>query len=1151
MQDFRTLASSDWPVHRLRGGGGLVAEVRATGGLARLNAGSLALSSEVASPLAAGGPRLWLRKTGEEAAVPLLGPGAEPTLAASDEAIRWSGDAGGFGYAVELRLDADAARWFWLVRVEADTPQDEAEVELLLLAGIGLADEGTLRNNEKYVSHYVDHAVLEHGRVGLVQLCRQALKQSTGFPQVLAGCVPSCVGVATDAVAAMGTRAKVATPDAGVRQWPEGANVCQHEAAAAVLRSCPLRVAPGRPGEATFFFELCPDHPQASSGEDLSRVDAIERAAAGARQKSRQKSADRRSGTPVLAAVRGFAAAPLAGDPASGEDLAAWFGPRDDWREIEELHGELASFFCGEATHVATRGKEARLRRGHGHLLRTGEGLMPGAELATATVFQRGAFGSHLTLGNTVFGRWSGVVRDELNLDPSTGLRIAVEDEGAPGGWRVLGVATAFATTPGTASWWYRFGPDVLRVWVAAAAEGPLLAYAAEWLAGEPRRLRVSLQVSPGPAENAAAVEVGVLDDGFAARPAGGSPLDAQGPAPGLLLRFAEGSAQTLGGDELLTGEERVGHPWLVAVLAAEAATAWTIELCNNLAETVDVSDEPADPDAFWLGLAARAGFDAGPDPRTRRLSEALPWLVHNAVIHLSTPVGLEQFTGGAWGTRDVCQGPVELLAGLGRHDVVAEILKIVFANQRRAGGGGVAAGGWPQWFMLPPYQDTRAGDAHGDVVVWPLKALADHLRAAGHAALLEEKVAWVDDDAASTLREHAEAAVGNIDAHRIPGTALMAYGHGDWNDALQPAEPWMAERMVSAWTNALLFETLLGLAVGCGDPAWKGRLEARADALAADFHRLLTPPGPDGEAEVMGVGIFDEAGESVEPLLHPAAVRSVVRHGLIAINRGILSGLLAGDAAARHLALLREHLLAPDGARLMDRPPAYRGGVSETFQRAESAAFFGREVGLMYTHSHLRYAEVLANVGRDAAGAEAGAGGVLAELLKVNPVGIADSVSHALPRQANAYFSSSDAAFAHREEADEHYAKVMAGEVPVEGGWRVYSSGPGIFVRLIVQELVGVAVAGSGEAAVLGLDPRLPADLAGPVELDLAARGLPVRVVVDPAVPAGTPPTAGGEPLAGAQRAGAGWALPVAALGGATEVVVGCGVAGGSGSPG
>ena len=39
-----------------------------------------------------------------------------------------------------------------------------------------------------------------------------------------------------------------------------------------------------------------------------------------------------------------------------------------------------------------------------------------------------------------------------------------------------------------------------------------------------------------------------------------------------------------------------------------------------------------------------------------------------------------------------------------------------------------------------------------------------------------------------------------------------------------------------------------------------------------------------------------------------------------------------------------------------MDRPLAYHGGPETIFRRAESAAFFGREIGLMYVHSHLRY---------------------------------------------------------------------------------------------------------------------------------------------------------------------------------------------------
>ena len=36
---------------------------------------------------------------------------------------------------------------------------------------------------------------------------------------------------------------------------------------------------------------------------------------------------------------------------------------------------------------------------------------------------------------------------------------------------------------------------------------------------------------------------------------------------------------------------------------------------------------------------------------------------------------------------------------------------------------------------------------------------------------------------------------------------------------------------------------------------------------------------------------------------------------------------------------------------------------IYKIFRRAESAAFFGREIGLMYVHAHLRYGEALATL--------------------------------------------------------------------------------------------------------------------------------------------------------------------------------------------
>ncbi|MBV9289857.1 MAG: cellobiose phosphorylase, partial [Hyphomicrobiales bacterium] len=150
-----------------------------------------------------------------------------------------------------------------------------------------------------------------------------------------------------------------------------------------------------------------------------------------------------------------------------------------------------------------------------------------------------------------------------------------------------------------------------------------------------------------------------------------------------------------------------------------------------------------------------------------------------------------------------------------------------------------------------------------------------------------------------------------------------------------------------------------------------------------------------------------------------------------------------------RHLAAMRKHLIFPDGARLMDRPIAYHGGPETTFRRAESAAFFGREIGLMYVHSHLRYGEAMHVAGEAEALWDA--------LLVVNPIAVTDRIENASLRQRNAYFSSSDAAFADRYDASAEWDLVKPGKIAVDGGWRIYSSGPGLYVSAIIKGVFGI----------------------------------------------------------------------------------------------
>ncbi len=139
-----------------------------------------------------------------------------------------------------------------------------------------------------------------------------------------------------------------------------------------------------------------------------------------------------------------------------------------------------------------------------------------------------------------------------------------------------------------------------------------------------------------------------------------------------------------------------------------------------------------------------------------------------------------------------------------------------------------------------------------------------------------------------------------------------------------------------------------------------------------------------------------------------------------------------------------------------------------------------------MYTHAHLRYAQALAHYGD--------AQGFFEALGKVNPIGLRARIPSAARRQANCYYTSSDAACFDRYQAYAQYARVLAGEIPLQGGWRVYSSGPGVFVSLIVTTLFGLGL----ERSQLVIDPVMPSALNGlRLKLELLGRKVEVSYAI------------------------------------------------------
>jgi cellobiose phosphorylase len=443
-------------------------------------------------------------------------------------------------------------------------------------------------------------------------------------------------------------------------------------------------------------------------------------------------------------------------------------------------------------------------------------------------------------------------------------------------------------------------------------------------------------------------------------------------------------------------------------------------------------------------------------------ISEILPWFKQNALIHFLNPRGLEQFSGGGWGTRDVCQGAVELLLATGKFKSVRQILIFVFSQQNLNGD-------WPQWFMLyEKDQYIRADESHGDIIFWPLLALSEYIKTTNDVKFLEEIVTYFDDldhTQSESIDLHIDRAIVLIESRKISNTSLIYFGRGDWNDALQPINEDLRSNLCSSWMVILNFQTyrILSEVYRISNNIEKQNFYLiSSNSILKDFQKFLIPQG-----FVCGLAYFQD-GKVEKYFLHPLDSTTNVNVSLLPIIYGLNNEMFSSDQILSHSTILEEKLKFIDGIHLFDKPFLYNGGMKKIFERAETASFFGREIGLMYTHAHLRYCETLAYMGRSEDFFQA--------LLLMNPIALQSLVPSSSRRQANCYYSSSDPFFKDRYEASKEYSKLQKGTIPLEGGWRVYSSGAGIAIKIIIQKFLGLKI--STESLVI--DPVIPKRYSG-----------------------------------------------------------------------
>lgn len=1030
-----------------------------------------------------GGVFLRRHTDGSVQSAPLVGARSASSFSVVDGSARWAGEVLGAAYTVSLVLGPTGDLWVWRVDLASAEGGAAGTYDVVVAQDLALAPEGMSLSSEPYVSQYIVHHVVEGRAEGSVLASRQTMATAPVLPLAVSGIVEGARAHLTDGFSLYGLDSKLDGHAHALDTAEWDSLVYQYELSMPTLLGPTLDLSEPRTVHAVTAF--VPDY----RGELADAVDAVP----GLFERAVEAAAAVVASDAAAPAVRSLlVSAPLLAGRDLTEDELVDLGAGSVLQPERAADGSLLSYFTADATHVVSRAKELAVERPHGHVVKAGTDVAPNDNILSATSYVYGVFASHVVVGNTSVNRFVSVQRNHLNLLRSSGVRALVKIDGA---WNLLGVPSALVMDLGGLRWVYQTPAGRIDVRTTASAEGRVLEVRVD--SEQPLELLVTVDVELG--DHAWSAEPAL--DGRALVFTAEAGTDVQSHCPDLTYVLASPTGR-IGDDSVLFADGEARRTSVVTV-AFEAATSASVVLTGDLegrapaldaaARALDAAlDVPAELVAHRRYVADfTRNLHVEGSGRLAEVNLLLPWFTQNGLIHFLVPHGLEQYSGAAWGTRDVCQGPLELNLAFGRFDTARDIVLRVFGHQDPDGT-------LPQWFMFDAYSERYSDEAHGDVVVWPLMALGEYLSATGDTSVLDVEVPFWDSSArragteAVPVLEHVRASLEYIRTHRAPGTQLLSYGEGDWDDTLQPAQESMKEEMASAWTVALLFQatsTLSALLRGGSHGTLADELQAEADVIAAEFaDRLMI------DDVLAGYVVF--APEGPWPVIHPTDDRTGLRYRLIPMTRSIIAGLFTPEQVLRHEALVEDNLHFPDGVRLMDRPAPFQDGITKYFRRGEQAANVGREIGLMYTHAHVRYTQALAALGRER---------LVTELLRISPVGQFERLDHSAARQRNCFYSSSDAGFTDRYDFAENFDRLRDGSVQVKGGWRVYSSGPGIYLRQLVHGALGITERAGGVV----FDPVLAAeddgtvlgvDLAGVhrrVTLHVVAGDAPVRVEV------------------------------------------------------
>ena len=1031
---------------KIRNSPGLSVEFLKTGLIKNILADPIRINLKDSTPFSRTGTNIYLREISDPYKyIPLTGPESNSLFTiCRNEFIAW-GNWKKLEYLCILRLSEISMSWQWTIEI-TNTSGNESDIDLFYIQDVGLKTHNDALVNEYYVSQYIERLILDEASYGKVVCCRQNMNEPEGTRWLMLACKNGAVAAATDGMQFYGNRYR----STGV---PEGllsdvlSGEYAGESSIVALQTKPLNLSPDRKHRTAFVAKYLSDHPLASSSEDLKLLPGL-------MLEFENRLPDSRIKKKIISPVKNiFNSSPfLTAEDLTEEELSIFFG--SGRAHLEKSDGKVLSFFNDEQYHIVLRAKEKLVDRPHGHIMQAKAGLVPDENIISTNTFAYGVFNSHLTQGNTNFNILLSICSSQFNTSCESGQRIFVKVDGR---LYLLGVPSAYEIGLNHSRWIYKHGQHSFQVrsWTSKTAhqvnldfkviKGDSVAILISNHFDETNGWRISKDLSatefvakPKP--------LSMIADKF---PNAQFRITIHGPKSGFKI-FREHYLPR----SFLVLDVKKTSSFCMSFLGEVCSGAKPLRIANSDKQWLQDSNQAL---REWQNLCLNLSL-TGNQKDIAAIREIIPWYGNNALTHYLTPYGLEQFGGAAWGTRDVSQGPVDLLLSLDKFDDAREVIRIIFSNQNHDGG-------WPQWWMFDSYTNIRSDEAHGDIMYWCIMALCNYIKVTGDLKILGELLPYYTENPSSEiektpLSEHIDRVIKLVVESFIPGTSLVPFGGGDWNDSLQPVSEKLARRMISGWTVIMNYQAFSQYQKVCelaGDHKRADELKSICRKIKSDINKYLIK-----DEVIAGYGLIEE-DRTISLLLHPCDQKTGINYSLIPMLRGIISGIFSDKQAKKHHDLIEKHLKGPDGARLMDRPLKYHGGIQKIFQRAESSTYFGREIGLMYLHKHIRYAESLAIMGK--------AEPFIRALRQAIPIDYQNIVPCGDFRQSNCYYSSSDVIFKSRYDAENRYKEVIKGNLSLKGGWRVYSSGPGIYIGLIIWRLLGLRV----EYGNVIIDPVMP----------------------------------------------------------------------------